>query len=142
MVRVLLIDDFEPWRCYVRTMLQKQHQYEVIGEATDGLEGVRKAEELEPDLILLDIGLPELDGIAAARRIRQFVPHSRILFTSENRSWDIAEEALRTGAEGYLVKEDAAREFMIAVSAVLRGEKFLGRRFALIANWPNPSASP
>jgi DNA-binding NarL/FixJ family response regulator len=129
MIRVLVIDDFEPWRSYVRSMLEKQHQYEVIGEATDGAEGIQKAEELEPDLILLDIGLPKLDGIAAARRIRQRAPQSRILFASQNSSWDIVEEALRTGAQGYFVKEDAERELMIAVSAVLRGEKFLGRRF-------------
>jgi DNA-binding NarL/FixJ family response regulator len=128
-VRVLVIDDFEAWRCYVRPMLQKQDQYEVIAEATDGLEGIQIAEELEPDLILLDVGLPKLDGIAVARRIRQRAPHSRILFTSQNSSWDIVEEALRTGAQGYLVKEDAERELMIAVSAVLRGEKFFGRRF-------------
>ena len=130
MVRVLVIDDFEPWRSYVRSMLQEQHQYEVIGEATDGLEGVQKAEELEPDLILLDIGLPKLNGIAAARQIRQRAPHSRILCTSQDSSWDIAEETLRAGAQGYLVKEDAQEELLIAVSAVLRGEKFLGRRFA------------
>jgi DNA-binding NarL/FixJ family response regulator len=129
MIRVLVIDDFEAWRSYVRSMLQKQNQYEVIGEATDGVEGIQKAEELEPDLILLDVGLPKLDGIAAARRIRQHAPQSRILFASQNSSWDIVEEALRTGAQGYLVKEDAERELMIAVSAILRGEKFLGRRF-------------
>jgi DNA-binding NarL/FixJ family response regulator len=129
MIRVLVVDDFEPWRRYVRSMLQNQRQYEVIGEATDGLDGIQKAEELEPDLILLDIGLPKLNGIAAARQIRQRAPHSRILCTSQDSSWDIAEEALRAGAQGYLVKEDAERELMIAVSAVLRGEKFLGRRF-------------
>jgi DNA-binding NarL/FixJ family response regulator len=129
MIRVLVVDDVEPWRRYVRLMLQNQRQYEVIGEATDGLEGIQKAEELEPDLILLDIGLPKLNGIAAARQIRQRAPHSRILCTSQDSSWDVAEEALRAGAQGYLVKEDAERELMIAVSAVLRGEKFLGRRF-------------
>jgi DNA-binding NarL/FixJ family response regulator len=111
-------------------MLQKQQQYEVVGEATDGLAGIQKADELEPDLILLDIGLPKLDGIAAARRICKCVPHSRILFTSQNRSWDIVEEALRTGAQGYLVKEDAEQELLIAASAVVRGEKFVGHRFA------------
>jgi DNA-binding NarL/FixJ family response regulator len=129
MIRVLVVDDFEPWRRYVRSMLQNQRQYEVIGEGTDGLEGIQKVEELEPDLILLDIGLPKLNGIAAARQIRQRAPHSRILCTSQDSSWDIAEEALRAGAQGYLVKEDAERELMMAVSAVLRGEKFLGRRF-------------
>src|SRR5439155_862233 len=88
-----------------------------------GLEAVRKAQQLHPDLILLDIGLPSLNGIEAARRIRELSPKSKILFISENRSWDIAEEALRIGAGGYVVKSDAAGELLPAVEAVLRDRK-------------------
>src|SRR5207245_11799923 len=89
---------------FVSTRLHKQPELQVMGEALDGLEAVRKAQQLHPDLILLDIGLPSLNGIEAARRIRELSPKSKILFISENRSWDIAEEALRIGAGGYVVK--------------------------------------
>jgi CheY-like chemotaxis protein len=91
----------------------------------DGLEAVQKAQQLQPDLILLDIGLPALNGIEAARRIRELSPKSKILFLSENRSWDIAEEALRTSAGGYVVKSDAAGELLPAVEAVLKGKRFV-----------------
>jgi DNA-binding NarL/FixJ family response regulator len=96
-IRVLVVDDHEPWRRFASTTLQKQVELQVIGEATDGLQAVQQAQELLPDLILLDIGLPTLNGIEAARRIREVSPTSKILFVSENRSPDIAEAALSTG---------------------------------------------
>lgn len=108
-IRILVVDDYKPWRGFVYSTLQKQAELQVIGEASDGLEAVEKAQELQPDLILLDIGLPTLNGIEAARRIREVSPESKILFVTENRSCDIAEEALRTGAGGYVVKSDATR---------------------------------
>lgn len=80
---------------------------------SDGLEAVQQAERLQPDIILLDIGLPTLNGIEAARRIREVSPTSKILFVSENRSPDIAEEALSTGAGGYVVKSDAEANFCL-----------------------------
>jgi DNA-binding NarL/FixJ family response regulator len=128
--RVLVVDDYEPWRRYFFSMLEKQQQYAVIGEGLDGLEAVQKAEQLQPDIILLDIGLPNMNGIEAARRIRERAPNAKIVFVTENSSLDVVEEALRTGAQGYIVKEDAGGELLIAVRAVLRGETFLGRRFA------------
>jgi DNA-binding NarL/FixJ family response regulator len=124
-VQVLVVDDYEPWRRFVSTTLQKQLTLQVIGEAVDGLEAVQKAQQLQPDLILLDIGLPTLNGIEAARRIRELSPKSKILLVSENRSWDIVEEALRTGAGGYVVKSDAAGELLPAVNAVLGGKRFV-----------------
>jgi DNA-binding NarL/FixJ family response regulator len=120
--RVLVVDDYEPWRRFVLKTLQKQPELQIVGEVTDGFEAVQKAEQLQPDLILLDIGLPTLNGIEAARRIRELSPKSKILFLSENRSWDIAEEALRTGAGGYVVKSDAVGELLPAVEAVLKAE--------------------
>jgi DNA-binding NarL/FixJ family response regulator len=123
-VRVLIVDDYEPWRRYFSTTLRKQG-LQVIGEASDGMEAVQQAQELQPDLILLDIGLPKLNGIEAARRIREVSPTSKILFVSENRSRDIAEEALRTGASGYVVKSDARSELLPAVKAVLQSKQFV-----------------
>jgi DNA-binding NarL/FixJ family response regulator len=110
--------------------LQKQPELQIIGEVTDGFEAVQKAQQLQPDLILLDIGLPTLNGIETARRIRALSPKSKILFVSENRSWDIAEEALRTGAGGYVVKSDAAGELLPAVNAVLGGKRFVSSSLA------------
>jgi len=123
--RVLVVDDYEPWRRFVSSTLDKQPDLRVIGEVADGLEAVRKAEELQPDLIVLDIGLPTLNGIEAARRIREVSPTSKILFVSENGSRDIAEEALRTGASGYVVKSGAGTELLPAVKAVLQGKQFV-----------------
>ena len=125
-----MVEDYEPWRRYFSTALQKQTELQVIGEVSDGLEAVQQAEELQPDLILLDIGLPTLNGIEAARRIRKVSPACRILFVSENRSADIAEEALSTGASGYVVKSDAASELLPAVKAVLEGKRFVSASLA------------
>jgi len=124
-VRVLVVDDYEPWQRFASTTLGKQPELEVVGNVSDGLEAVQQAQQLQPDLILLDIGLPTLNGIEAARRIREVSPTSKILFVSENRSVDVAEEALRTVAGGYVVKSDAASELLPAVKAVLEGKHFV-----------------
>jgi len=106
-------------------MFRRHPKLQIIAEAVDGLEAVQKSEELQPDLILLDIGLPKLNGIEAARQIHERAPKSKILFLSENRSLDIVEEALRTGASGYVVKSDAATDLMAAVEAVLQGKQYV-----------------
>src|SRR5207253_1624670 len=127
---ILVVHDYEPWRRFVSTTLQKQPKLQVIGEALDGLEAVQKAQQLQPDLILLDIGLPTLNGIEAARRIREVSPKSKILFVSENRSRDIAEECLRIGAIGYVVKSGAGAELLPALKAALEGRRFLSASLA------------
>lgn len=113
------MDDYQRWRHLLSTTLLKQPGFSIVAEVSDGLEAVRKAGELQPDLILLDIGLPTLNGIEAARRIREVSPTSKIIFVSENRFPDIAEEALSTGADGYVVKSDVTSELLPAVDAVL-----------------------
>ena len=128
--RVVVVDDFEPFRRFIRSTLQSNPELQVICEAQDGLEAVRIALELQPDLILLDIGLPKLNGIEAAREIRKFSPKSKILFVSQESSSDLVLEALGTGASGYVVKTDAGSELLEAVDAVLQGEKFVSRRLA------------
>jgi DNA-binding NarL/FixJ family response regulator len=95
--------------------------------ASDGLQAVQQAEELRPDLILLDLGLPILNGIEAARRIRELSPNSKILFFTQNCSREIAEGALGTGANGYLLKSDAT-DLLWAVDTVLKGEQFVSSR--------------
>jgi CheY-like chemotaxis protein len=124
-IRVLVVDDYEPWRRLVSKTLCSKPELRFVGEASDGLQAVHRSQELQPDLVLLDIGLPILNGIEAARQILERVPKAKILFVSENRSQDIAELALRLGASGYLVKLDAASALLSAVETVLKGQRFL-----------------
>lgn len=116
--RVLVVDDYEPWRQFVRAALQKKIELEIVGESSDGLQAIQQAQELRPDLILLDLGLPALHGIEAARRLRSLLPMSKILFVSQESSPDVVQEALSTGAQGYVVKQ-SARDLLKAVSAAL-----------------------
>jgi len=128
--RVIVVEDSEPFRKFVCSALEKIPEFQIVGEVSDGLEAVQKAEELHPDLILLDIGLPSLNGIEAARRIRKLCSKSKILFVSAESTVDLVHEALCTGATGYVVKIDAGSELLAAVNAVLRGDQFVGRRFS------------
>jgi len=128
--RVLVVEDSEPFRNFICSTLGKRPELQIVGQVSDGLQAVLRAEELQPDLIVLDIGLPSLNGIEAARRIRELSPESKILFVSQESSVDVVREALGTGASGYIVKTDAGRELLKGVSAVLRGELFVGARFS------------
>jgi DNA-binding NarL/FixJ family response regulator len=124
--RVLVVDDYEPWRRYISSTLQLTgSRFRVVSEASDGPEAVRKAATTRPDLILLDIGLPKLNGIQAARRILAHDPGSRVLFVSEHRAWAVAEVALGTGAHGYVIKSEAARELLPAMEAIVDGRRFI-----------------
>jgi DNA-binding NarL/FixJ family response regulator len=125
-----VVEDSEPFRKFVCSAVGKRPELEIVGETTDGLEAVQKAEELQPDIIVLDIGLPSLNGIEVARRIRKHSPGAKILFLSQETSADVVQEALGTGARGYVVKSDAGSELLQAVNAVLRGEQFVGKRFS------------
>ncbi len=123
--RVLVVEDYPAFRHYLVSTIRSRAELQIICEVADGSAAVLKAQELQPDLILLDIGLPGLNGIEAARRIRNLSPNSKILFVSENRSSDVIEEALCTGALGYVVKSDAARDLFPAIEAVLHGKEFV-----------------
>jgi len=141
-VRILVVDDFEPWRQQVCSILQIRPGLRVVAEIADGLEAVQKAEELQPDLIVLDIGLPLLNGIEVARRVRKVSPKSKILFVSQESSADVVQEALRTGARGYVLKTDAGSELLIAINVVLRGEQFVSRRLADQQSTDNSKITP
>src|SRR5437588_914155 len=117
--RILLVEDFEPVRQFIRLALQSRAEFEVAGEALDGLEAVQKAKELQPDLILLDIGLPKLSGIAAAEQIRILAPDAKLLFISLESSSEIVQEAFRRGAHGYISKLYAHPELIPAIEAIL-----------------------
>lgn len=124
-VRVLIVDDHEPFRRSVGSFLGQMPGLQIIGEVSDGLEAVRIAAELQPDLILLDIGLPTLNGIEAARRIREHSAQSKILFLSGYHYPEIVEEALRAGGCGYVLKADAGSELLAGVESVLQSKRFL-----------------
>lgn len=117
----------QPFRRSVCSMLNKRPDLQIVGEVWDGLEAVNKAEELQPDLILLDVGLPCMDGIEAALRIRMLCPDSKILFVSQESSADVVREAFRLGALGYTVKTRVAGDLLPAVEAVLQGGRFVAR---------------
>jgi DNA-binding NarL/FixJ family response regulator len=122
---VLVIEDYEPFRRFICSTLRKRSGLQIVGETADGLEAVQKAEELQPDLVVLDIGLPSLNGIEAARRIRKLSPESKILFVSQESSGDVVQEALALGALGYVVKTHAGSELLAAVGAVLGGRQYI-----------------
>lgn len=124
-VRVLIVEDFEPFRRFIRSTLEKTPDLQIVCEVSEGLEAVRKAVELKPDLILLDIGIPTLNGIEAAQQIRTLVPESKIIFVTSESSVDVVEQAFRLGAWGYVVKTSAGRDLLAAVEAVISGKKFV-----------------
>lgn len=124
---VLVAEDYPAFRRFLAATMQCRPDLQVICEVADGLKAVEKAGELQPELVLLDIGLPMLNGIAAAREIRILSPKSKILFVSQESSVEMVQAALQTGAEGYVVKTDAACELIAALDAVLRGQTYLSK---------------
>jgi DNA-binding NarL/FixJ family response regulator len=124
-VRVLIVDDFAPWRGFVIEHLEQQPHVRVLACASDGLEGVQKAEELQPDLIMLDISLPKLNGIEMARKVRKLVPKAKILFLSSNADPDVIRAAFSAGAAGYVLKVDAGGALLPGMEAVLLGRQFV-----------------
>ena len=123
--RVLVVEDYEPFRRFICSRLGKRPELQIVGEASDGLQAVKKAEELQPELILLDVGLPTINGIEAACRISRLAPAAKILFVSQNHDADVVATALSNGAKGYVLKENAKTDLLPAVEAVLRGERFV-----------------
>jgi DNA-binding NarL/FixJ family response regulator len=119
-IRILVADDFRAWRRLVSLMIKKSPDLRVVGEASDGLEAVQKAEKIKPDLILLDIGLPKLNGIEAGRLIRQNVPDCKIVFLTLEYDLDVVRSALDMGARGYVRKSVAASELIPAVKAAVK----------------------
>jgi DNA-binding NarL/FixJ family response regulator len=125
LVRVLVVDDVELWRTFVRIHLEKEPNLRVISVAADGLDAIRKAEKLRPDLILLDISLPGLNGLEVARQIRSVAARSTILFLSGESDPDVVRRAFSAGGLGYVLKSDAARDLIAGIESVLLGGRFV-----------------
>ena len=111
--RMLVVDDHEPFRNFLSATLQAKPEWQIIAEASDGLQAVQKAEQLKPDLILLDIGMPALNGIEAAERISRLVPDAKILFVTQENDPDVVASALSNGAKGLVLKVNAHRELCL-----------------------------
>jgi DNA-binding NarL/FixJ family response regulator len=129
-VRVLIVDDDEPWRRWIYSELGNRRQFQIVGEASDGLEAVRKAGELKPDIILLDISLPSLNGFEVANRIARISPGSKMIFLTTESDLELVQQALSSGATGYVLKFDANKELLPAIAAVIQGSRFLSKRLA------------
>jgi len=128
--RILIVDDYQIVRRGIRAVLQEEPGCEVVGEAAEGFDALKKAEDLQPDVVLLDISLPELNGLSAAYRIHQVAPQSKILFVSYHDSPEVVCEAFNAGAKGFICKSDLAHELVEAVRAIGRKEIFLSQTVA------------
>jgi len=119
-VRILVVDDFAEWRLCIRSILQARPDWQVIDEVGDGLEAVHKAAELRPEIVLLDIGMPILNGIEAAKHIQRANPHTKIIFVTQDTDRDIRTAALATGAAGYLLKASVSSTLLLTIDGALR----------------------
>jgi DNA-binding response OmpR family regulator len=129
-VRVLVVDDFVPWCQFVLNEFQVNPRWFAVDVAGDGIEAVRKARELQPDIIFLDIGLPKLNGIEVARLVRKASPSTRILFLTAESDCETARAAFQAGGDGYVAKLDAGTELLAAAEAVLLGKQYVSRSLA------------
>jgi len=126
MIRILVVEDFAGFRTLVSVILRTQAQLEVvISEVSDGLDAVAKARDLTPDVILMDIGLPKLNGLEAARQIRELVPSSKIVFLTQETGVESIKAAFKMGAWGYISKLHTHRDLVAALTAILQSKRFV-----------------
>jgi DNA-binding NarL/FixJ family response regulator len=126
-VRILVVDDHPIVRHGLRTLLGGRPEWEIIDEAEDGIEAVEKADRLKPDVVVLDVSMPRMDGLEACRRIRKSVPKSEVLIVTQHDSPQMMREALSAGARGYIVKSDAARDLLAALESVSQHKLFIAQ---------------
>jgi|SRR5215472_531333 DNA-binding NarL/FixJ family response regulator len=119
-ISILIADDSSAWRVQARKILRQRPDWHIACEACDGEQAVQHAVELRPDIILLDIGMPVLNGIAAAKQIRRAFPNSKIVFLTQNTDFEMMEETRAVGAVGYVVKAHALSELLPTIEAALR----------------------
>lgn len=131
-LRILLADDHELVRCGVRSLLRAQPGWRVVGEAQNGPEAVVKAKKLKPDITIVDISMPEMDGLEVTRQIQNAAPGSKVLVLTMHESDQMVRRVLEAGASGYVLKSDLAGQLVKAVRSVSRGKRFLTQRVSEI----------
>ena len=129
-LKILIVEDYEPFRRFIGSTLQQRSDFRIVGEVSDGLEAIQEARQLQPDLILLDIGLPNLNGIEVAKGAHSVAPHAKLLFVSQESSSDVVRKVLGLGALGYVHKPHAHKDLLPAIDAVLEGKRFVSRSLA------------
>ncbi len=122
--RILIVDDHEIFRRGLRSLLESRPEFEILGEAADGLQAVEKASQLKPDLIVMDVSMPQLDGLQATRQIRKKLPETKILILSQHDTSHMLSAALEAGANGYVTKSQVSRCLLSALEAVSNGRSF------------------
>ena len=123
MVKIMVVDDFKPWREFVPSIWKKRADFNLVGVAENGSEAIARCQEFDPDIVLLDLGMPDLDGMEVLQVLRT-KSSARVIIVSNESASDIVEEALRLGAAGYVLKTDAGRDLLPAIDRALKGEKF------------------
>ena len=128
-VSILIAEDNELWRDFIGLTLRIESSFEIISEVVDGVQAVLIAEQRQPTIALLDIGLPRLNGLDAARSIRELAPNTKIVFLSGDQDVEVVKAALAVGS-GYVLKSDAGDDLVTAIHSVVRGERVLSRQLA------------
>jgi DNA-binding NarL/FixJ family response regulator len=123
--RILLVEDFKPHRSSTARILAKSPRFVLISEAEDGLEAVAQAQRLKPDVVLMDIGLPKVNGLEAARRILNLVPLSKIVFLTQETDAEVVREAFSLGGWAYVLKAEAATDLLAALASIDQGKRFV-----------------
>ena len=129
-LRILLVDDHDVVRRGLRSLVEAQAGWEVCGEAATGREAVEKAGRLRPNVVIMDITMPELNGLEATRQIRKAVPETQVLVLTVHESEELLAEVLRAGAHGCMLKSDAGRELVSAIEALSQGKPFFTSKVA------------
>ena len=132
-LRVLVVEDHEPIRHVICELLQERADLLIVGEAADGLDAIRQAEALRPDVVMLDIGLPTLSGLEVAARIHAKVPDAKLMFVTNESSLDVVDQAFRRGAHGYVYKPRVKRDVLPVLDAIIRGGRFVSGGLERIA---------
>ena len=137
-VQILVVDDSLPWQRFVQNHLEAEPEFKVINGAASGSGGVQKSNDLQPEVVLMDVSLPGMNGIEAARQIRRVSPGSKILFLSSMDDIELIQAAFEVGGSGYVFKWDAGRDLIPAIRAILLGQRFVSRS---LTGW-NGSSDP
>ncbi|SPF44128.1 Oxygen regulatory protein NreC [Candidatus Desulfosporosinus infrequens] len=124
-IQILLVDDHTIFRAGVRVLLEMQPDFKVVGEAEDGAKALTLVRQLQPDVVLMDIAMPGVDGLSAARQIKELTPSTKIILLTQHENKEYIQPALKIGAEGYVLKRAAADELVMAIRAVYKGKSFL-----------------